>query len=198
MPFDVAPDRVIYSIRPKISVISNTLLILKMTLLPLITSRNWIENRVIYLVIWIIIECICIWTRKVISTIDFGSISFPILYFSNTIFSWYLIRIWLIYGQPLLTRRTATLLGKFLIMMSYFGSFLTPLNFHIVFRKYTISMKRKDHSFSIERRWYNCTYFNKSFKTRSYTTVFQRYNFLGEKIPFSVFEYAYEFCKSCS
>ena len=40
----------------------------KMTLLPLITSTIMIENRVIYLVFWILNECIHIGTRKVIST----------------------------------------------------------------------------------------------------------------------------------
>ena len=51
----------------------------EMTLLPLITSTNYmIENRVIYLVFWIINECICIGIRKVISAkYLIGSMCYP-------------------------------------------------------------------------------------------------------------------------
>jgi len=58
-----------------------------MTLLPLITSSKVIENRVIYLVFWILNECIYIGTRKVTSTkYLIGSMHFPIQWFLGT---WY-------------------------------------------------------------------------------------------------------------
>ena len=58
-----------------------------MTLLPLITSSKVIENRVIYLVFWILNECIYIGTRKVIYTeYLFGFMRFLIQCFLGT---WY-------------------------------------------------------------------------------------------------------------
>ena len=58
-----------------------------MTLLPLITSSKVIESRVIYLVFWILNECIYIGTRKVIYTeYLFGFMRFLIQCFLGT---WY-------------------------------------------------------------------------------------------------------------
>ena len=90
------------------------------------------------------------------------------------------------------------LLGKVYNHNFLFWYFFSLLNFCIV-TQYTISNKEKTVvsilSVQIKIRFHSCTRFNKRFETRSHTTIFQRYIFPMRKYFFSLFYFAYEFCK---
>jgi hypothetical protein len=89
---------------------------------------------------------------------------------------------------------------KSLITIFYCGSFSTPLHFHIVYKIH--EFKQKNCSFNIESPNQNTVTHLHLFQYKLQNKILHHYipkiYFSWKKMFFSVFQFTYEFCKSCS